>query len=141
MKHQAQIRKLHSVQLTFYGMTIFCLLMLSCVKKNPEPVPVPVWEDNSADSARLNIRVQTAQGLLLTAGTSIKLALSPDSLTQSLLVRLSSTNAAGVAVFRKLYPRKLYYNCIAITNVQTFYGSGWARLSPGLTTDTTLIVR
>jgi len=140
MKHQVHKRKLHSVHLTVYGITFFCLFLLSCVKYSTEPLPIPVWEDNSADSARLNILVKTAQGLLLTAGTSVKLALSQDSLTKSLLVRLSSTNAAGVVIFRKLYPRKLYYNCIAITNDQTFYGSGWARLSPGLTTDTTLIV-
>lgn len=121
------------------GMVLIGVFLLACTKHGTDPAPIPVWEDNSNDSAGLRINVQNSQGLFL-YGQYVNLALSRDSLNTSLLVRRTATNTAGVAVFRKLYPRIIYYNCFAITNGQTFFGSGSARLMPGITKDTLLIV-
>jgi hypothetical protein len=139
MKNQFYKKRMPVIHMIIYSMAIFCLFLLSCQKNGSGPSPIPVWEDNSADSARLNILVQTSQGMVLT-GQYANLALSRDSLTNNLFVRKTGTGGTGVAVFRKLYPRILYYNCVAVTSGQTFFGSGSARLSAGLTKDTTLIV-
>ena len=140
MKHQVYTVKLPSVRLMMYMAAIFCLFLLSCIKHGQEPTPLPVWEDNTADSARLNILVQTRQGYIFT-GQYVNLALSSDSLSKNILVRKTVSNGAGISVFRKLYPRVIYYNCIAITPSQAFFGSGRIRLSAGMTRDTTLIVQ
>jgi hypothetical protein len=129
----------------FRGFRIFvfllpfiCLAALSC-KTKVSPPPVFTWEDDGPDSTVLNILVQTPQGLLM-YGQSVNLALSQDSLNSKLLVRRTPTNTMGIAVFRKLYPRIIYYNCYAVNSVQTFYGSGLVHLLPSARRDTVLIV-
>jgi hypothetical protein len=138
MNYQGNIGRWHFVRLSLCAMAVVCLLVLSCAKSSSD-TPVQAWEDDGADSARLNILLQTPQGLIL-MGQYISLGLSSDSLSKSLLVRKTASGAGGVAVFRKLYPRKIFYNCIAVTNGQTFYGSGNVRLNASSTKDTTLIV-
>ena len=117
---------------------VLCLACLSC-QTHVTPPPVVTWEDNGPDSTVLNILVQTPQGLIM-YGQSVNLALSQDSLNGKLLVRRTPTNATGIAVFRKLYPRVIYYNCYAVNSVQTFYGSGHVHLRPSAKRDTVLIV-
>jgi len=139
MKHQVYKSGLPSIRFIVSGMALICIFLLACTKHSTDPVPFPVWEDNSSDSAVLRVNVQNSQGMVL-FGQYVNLALSRDSLNNNQLVRRTSTNTAGVAVFRKLYPRIIYYNCFAITSGQTFFGSGVARMIPGMTKDTLLIV-
>jgi len=139
IKHRILKRKFPVINIIIPLTVIFILIILSCVKSGGDPPVIPVWEDNSADSARLNILVQTPQGLIQ-VDQYVSLALSKDSLGNKLLVRQVKTGLGGIAVFRKLYPRILYYNCVAITNGQTFFGSGSARMLPGMRKDTVLIV-
>ena len=128
----------HLIYTSLCAMAVVCLLTLSCAKHSSD-TPVQTWEDNGADSARLNILLQTPQGLIL-MGQYISLALSSDSLSKSQLLRKTATGAGGVAIFRKLYPRRIFYTCIAVTNGQTFFGSGNVRLKAASTKDTILIV-
>jgi len=139
MKHQVYKLRLPSTRIIVCGMAVFCIFLLSCMKHGTDAPPVPVWEDNAADSARLNILVQTPQGMIL-IGQYVNLALSRDSLSKSLLVRKTATGAGGVVIFRKLYPRVIFYNCMAVTSGQTFFGSGSVSLSAGSIKDTMLIV-
>jgi hypothetical protein len=118
---------------------IASLFFISCRKTTSDPIVIPVWEDNSADSAKLSIKVMTPQGMVL-VGQYVNLALSTDSLAKKILVRSTPSNTSGSAVFNKLYPRKFYYNCIALNNGITYFGSGSANMLPSSTKDTTLIV-
>ncbi len=138
-KHTIYRNRLTTLLYIFTGLAMVSLFFLSCVKKGSDPVPVPIWVDETADSARLNILVQTPQGLIL-VNQYVNLALSRDSLGNSIRVRTERTSIAGVAIFRRLYPRMIYYNCFAVTNGQSFFGSGNARMLPGMTKDTILIV-
>ncbi|MEI7490616.1 MAG: hypothetical protein WCK92_04395 [Bacteroidota bacterium] len=139
MNDKINMKKLPAMRGIVFGMLVIFLFLLSCTKHNTDPVPIPVWEDNSSDSAVLRIHVQTTQGLVQ-YNQYVNLALSRDSLNNNLLVRRTVTGTSGTAIFRKLYPRIIYYNCFAITNGQTFFGSGVARLLPGMTKDTLLTV-
>ncbi|MCX6283647.1 MAG: hypothetical protein NTW31_05375 [Bacteroidetes bacterium] len=139
MNDKINIRKHPALRSALFGMLVICLFLLSCTKHNTDPVPLPVWEDNSSDSAILRVHVQTSQGLIQ-YNQYVNLALSRDSLNNNLLVRRTVTSTSGTAVFSKLYPRIIYYSCFAITNGQTFFGSGVARLMPGITKDTLLTV-
>lgn len=112
---------------------------ISCKKSNPDVPPIPVWEDNGTDSATLRISLQNAQGIKI-YGQYINLALSKDSLNNRTLVRQTATNSAGIANFRKLYPRVFYYNCFVVTQVGTYFGSGYVRMNPGMVKDTILTV-
>jgi hypothetical protein len=122
-----------------FTLLVLCFPILSCNKKNIPPPPVITWEDNGPDSTVLRILIQTPQGLIL-YGQYVNLALSQDSLNSKILVRRTPTNVSGVAVFRKLYPRVIYYNCYAVNSVQTYYGSGHIHLRPASVRDTVLIV-
>ena len=139
MKFYADKIKVHSLLMAVFAITTGILLLMSCMKSTTPAPPVPVWEDNGADSTTLKIAVQTAQGLVL-VGQYVSLALSRDSLSANNLVRKTPTNGLGVAVFSKMYPRVIYYNCIAVTFGNTYFGSGWLRLSAGVKKDTILIV-
>ena len=112
---------------------------ISCKKSSPDIPPITNWEDNGYDSATLRIIIQNAQGIKI-YGQYVNLALSKDSLNNRILVRQTPTNSAGVAIFRKLYPRVLYYNCYAVTQATTYFGSGNVRLSAGMVKDTILTV-
>ena len=115
------------------------IMVISCAKSGSDKPPLPTWEDNGADSATLRVLVQTNQGTIF-YGQNVNLALSRDSLSAKLLVRQVPTNTYGIAVFRKLYPRIIYYNCYVITSTRNFYGSGYLRLPAGAMKDTILIV-
>jgi len=132
-------KNVNTLRLVLLAITIGMAFILSCAKSGSNPPPVAVWEDNSSDSASLNLTVQSAQGQIL-VNQYVNLALSTDSLNAGNLVRKTATNSAGVAVFRKLYPRIIYFNCVAVTSTQTFYGSGKVRLLPGMVKDTILTV-
>lgn len=125
----------------FLFLLIISGLLASCRKPSGEPPPpVPVWEDNSADSASLSVTVKTSLGILV-AGQYVNLALSSDSLKNQVLVREPGyTNAAGIASFRKLYPRKIFFDCKVITATQVYYGTATINLVPGGNKDTVLIV-
>ena len=117
------------------------LVILSCTHKlDPAPNPIPEWIDNDADSATLTITVQTEQGILL-AGQFINLALSADSLASVSLIRQGFTDGAGRAIFRKLYPRKIFFNCNATYMSQPLFGSGKINVPPFSIRDTILTVR
>lgn len=139
MKHLNLIKGLMTLRLLVPVAAILCLGAMACHSHGTEPPPVADWEDNSADSARLNINVQTPQGWIL-YGQYVDLALSQDSLNKSVLVRRVPTNTLGFAIFRKLYPRVYFYKCYAVTNGQSFFGTGKTRLLPAQTKDTILNV-
>jgi len=77
---------------------------------------------------------------MVLVGQYVSLALSKDSLSASNLVRKTQTNGSGIAVFSKMYPRVIYYNCMAVTFGNTYFGSGSIRLLPGVKKDTILMV-
>jgi len=131
-------RMVQGLRISIFILPLLCITILSC-QKHVNPPPVATWEDNGPDSTVLSIFVQTPQGLIM-YGQFVNLALSQDSLNNKLLVRRTATNATGIAIFRKLYPRIIYYNCYAVNNVQTFYGSGHIHLLPSAKRDTVLIV-
>jgi hypothetical protein len=132
-------RMLPAVTAVIIGLLFFSSL-ISCNKTTPNSNPIPTWEDNGADSAVLRILVQTQQGQFL-IGQYVNLALSLDSLNKKVLVRQTQTNSAGVAVLRKLYPRVIYFNCIAITASGALSGTGHVRLQASSTKDTILTVQ
>jgi len=138
MEHQVYKRKSPVARFITSGIAVICLILLSCTKQ-VEPVTIPAWEDNNADSARLNITIKIPQGTFLT-GKTVILALSRDSLSKNILVRSTLTNTAGIAVFRKLYPRKFYYSCTATSSTVIYFGTGTANLLSGMTKDTVLTV-
>ncbi|MEI6889093.1 MAG: hypothetical protein ACOYM0_07105 [Bacteroidales bacterium] len=139
IKYIVYKKKLKSLLSFLAGTALMCFLVIACISKSTEPTPIRLWVDEGADSAKLNILVQTPQGLIL-VNQYVNLALSRDSLANSIRVRSERTSIAGKAIFSKLYPRIIYYNCFAVTNGQSFFGSGSARMLPGMTKDTTLIV-
>jgi len=139
MKLNMDKRMVHALRIAVFATTAGVFLLISCMKNTTPPPPVPVWENNGADSLTLRIAVQTAQGMVL-VGQFVSLALSKDSLSNNNLVRKTPTNGAGVAVFSKMYPRIIYYNCMAVTYGNSYFGSGSVRLRPGIRKDTILIV-
>lgn len=130
--------KFRGIRIFLFVFPVLCVALLTC-KPSVSPPPVVTWEDDGPDSTVLSILVQTPQGLIM-YGQSVNLALSQDSLNSKLLVRRTPTNTTGIAVFRKLYPRVIYYNCYAVNSVQAFYGSGHVHLQPSAKRDTVLIV-
>ncbi|MCX6282337.1 MAG: hypothetical protein NTU51_10280 [Bacteroidetes bacterium] len=139
MEDKVYIRMWPVIRFMVSGVMLSCLFILACTKHSTDTAPLPVWEDTGADSVRLRINVQNSQGLVL-YGQYVNLALSRDSLNANMLVRRIATNTSGTSVFSRLYPRIIYYNCYAITSGQTYFGSGVARLLPGINKDTLLIV-
>jgi len=101
--------------------------------------PLPGWEDTGADSATLNIWVQTNQGFLV-FGQYVNLALSQDSLNHSLLVRRQLTNGQGAAVFNRLFPLHYYYNCFSVSYTGSLFGASHIYIGPSQIKDTVLIV-
>lgn len=130
----------NKIFLAVFVVTAGIVFMMSCVKSGGQATPIPVWEDNNSDSATLKIVVQTTVGVLM-VNQGVNLALSRDSLSNSNLVRKAFTNANGIVKFSKLYPRTIWYNCMAITPMVTYYGSGKITLLPGTQKDTILTVR
>jgi len=126
----------------FYSLVVGCLFLAlgSCHKSSPDPTPLPEWQDLGADSVRLNVTVRTQQGILLT-GQYVNLALSADSLNSSTLVRKVATDAAGRAIFRRLYPGHNYrFNCFANYQTLNLYGIGAAFLPPVPKLDSTVVL-
>jgi len=131
------LQRLLVVFIFFTGILVF----FSCGHKlEPPPNPIPVWVDNDADSATLTLTVETEQGIFL-AGQNVNLALSADSLSKDLLVRQTFTDGVGRAIFRQLYPRRIFFNCYAKYASQPLYGIGQINLPPFSIRDTILTVR
>ena len=115
-------------------------LLLSCKKTiDNETKPLPEWEDKSADSATLTITVQTQEGFYM-VGSYVDLALSNDSMVNGILVRRAPTDGAGKVIFRRLYPRKYFVNCIAYFNGSTYFGNFQTLMPAGSVKDTVLFV-
>lgn len=126
----------HSLLLLITLVAVF----LSCKKTvENEPKPLPEWEDKSADSATLTITVETQEGFYM-VGSYVDLALSNDSMVNGILVRRAPTDGAGKVIFRRLYPRKYFVNCIAYNNGSTYFGNFHTPLPPGSVKDTVLFV-
>ncbi|MEI7499572.1 MAG: hypothetical protein WCK84_03900 [Bacteroidota bacterium] len=113
------------------------LFWVSCKKTNPEPTPIPEWENTDPDSATLNVIVQTQQGIFL-FGAYVYLYL--DSLNERVLVRTAMTNGAGRVRFARLYPRKFYTKSFATYQGISLNGSFTIQMPPYATRDTILIV-
>jgi len=127
-------------QTWFILLTMVAIFLLSCRNTlNPDPQPLPEWEDKSADSATLTVSVQTQDGTFM-AGAYVSLALSADSLEKNLWVRRSATDGAGRVRFSRLYPRIYYSNCSAYYNGMTYIGSFHITMPPQAVKDTLLFV-
>jgi len=121
---------------------LFAFIILaaaSCHKIGDDPQPIPTWENTKADSATLRILIETMNGTPL-PGQYVNLALSLDSLNKGILVRRTMSNSLGITEFRRLYPRKFYYNCFANYENGTLFGSGYLILAPYAVKDTFLVV-
>jgi hypothetical protein len=124
----------------YVAVTFTALLMMAgCNKLEVNNDPIPVWEDWDADSATLNVSIQTQGGVFL-VGQFVNLALSQDSLNAGHLVRRVSTDGNGRVVFYRLFPGKYYMNCFSTYLGETQYGSGNISLGPYEVRDTLLIV-
>ncbi len=132
---------MHPRQPTWFIMLFIVTCFFPSCKNtlNPDPLPVPEWEDKSADSTTLTVTVQTQDGTYMT-GSYVSLALSTDSLNRNIWVRRSVTDGAGRVRFTRLYPRIYYSNCYAYYNGMTYYGSFHITMPPRSAKDTLLFV-
>lgn len=126
------------------AVTVFILIPLiltyvSCHKLDPNPNPLPVWEDLSSDSVTINATMQTVSGHLLT-GQYLNYALSQDSLNKGILIRSIPTDSKGIAIARKLYPRRYFISCVATYQSKVYSGSYVINTKPSQRIDTLLLV-
>lgn len=122
------------------AMVIVVYFSFSCKRKiNPDPQPLPEWEDKSADSATLSVTVETQDGIFM-IGSWVSLALSDDSLNKSNWVRRAITDGGGRVRFSRLYPRKYFSNCQAYYNGMTYFGAFHIQMPPQSVKDTVLFV-